>query len=77
MMSTGSTGSLFNMGSFGGAAAERVRAEAFAMPIHGPVFGWSPGCWLLDRAPRRRSPTGRPYVSLIFLLEELNRPEAA
>jgi hypothetical protein len=51
MMSTGSTGSLFNMGSPEARplSAERVRAEAFAMPIYGPAFGWSPGCWLLDR----------------------------
>ena len=50
MMSTGSTGSLFNIGSPEARplSAERVREEAFAMPIHGPVFGRSPG-WLLDR----------------------------
>jgi acetoacetate decarboxylase len=50
MMSTGSTGSLFNIGSAEARplSAERVREEAFAMPIHGPMFGRSPG-WFLDR----------------------------
>jgi hypothetical protein len=45
------------------------------MPIHGPVFGWSLGCWLLDRpAP---TVTYRTAVCVVnFLLEELNRPEA-
>ena len=42
--------SLFNIGSPEARplSAESVREEAFAMPIHGPVFGRSPG-WLLDR----------------------------
>ena len=50
MMSTGSTGSPINIGSpeVRPLSAERVREEAFAMAIHGPVFGRSPG-WLLDR----------------------------
>jgi hypothetical protein len=50
MMSTGSTGSLFNLG-FPEArprSAERVCEDAFAMPIHGPALGRSPG-WLLNR----------------------------
>jgi acetoacetate decarboxylase len=39
MMGTGSKGSLFNMGSREARplSAERVREEAFAMPIHGPM----------------------------------------
>jgi len=41
MMSTRSTSSLFKIGSPKARplSVERVREEAFAMPIHGPVFG--------------------------------------
>jgi len=48
MMSTGSTGSLFNMGSpeTRALSAERVREEAFTTPIDGPVFGRSPSLFL-------------------------------
>jgi hypothetical protein len=50
MMSTGSTGSLFNIESPAAPplSVKRAREEAFAMPIHGPVFGRSPS-WFLDR----------------------------
>jgi len=76
MMSTGSTGSLFNIGSPEARplSAERVREEAFAMPIHGPVFGRSPG-WLLDR-PALTVTYGTAVCVVYFLLEELSRPEA-
>ncbi|SDT45557.1 acetoacetate decarboxylase [Bradyrhizobium canariense] len=50
MTSTGSTGGLFNIGSPDARplSAQRVREEAFAMPIHQPAFGRSPS-WFLDR----------------------------
>ena len=50
IMSTGSTGSLFNIESPEAPplSVERAREEAFAMPIYGPAFGRSPS-WFLDR----------------------------
>jgi hypothetical protein len=44
------------------------------MPIHGPVFGRSPG-WLLDR-PALTVTYGTAVCVVYFLLEELSRPEA-
>jgi hypothetical protein len=57
---------MFNIGSpeAGPRSAERVREEAFAMPIHGPVFGRSPG-WSVDRGAL--TVTYRTAVCVVYL----------